>query len=82
MIVYVSYWCAGPSTHPFPLFSGVDASDVYDMFAVDNPALIAHYDALAYDVSFRSWEWRVVPRRKSLMILLSVKLIGLLAYLL
>ena len=38
------------------MFSGVDAFDVPDVLAVDDPALIAHYDALAYDVSFRSWE--------------------------
>ena len=38
------------------MFSGVDDSDVHDMLAVDDPALVAHFDALAYDVSFRSWE--------------------------
>ena len=38
------------------MFSGVDDSDVLDVYAVDDPALVAHYDALAYDVSFRSWE--------------------------
>ena len=64
------------------MFSGVDASDMYDVLAVDDLALITHFDSLAYDVSFRSWEWRIVPRRKSLMILLFVKLMGLSAYLL
>ena len=38
------------------MFSGVDASDVPDVLVVDDPALVAHFDALAYDVSFRSWE--------------------------
>ena len=38
------------------MFSGVDASDDFDVLAVDDPALVAHFDALAYDVSFRSWE--------------------------
>ena len=38
------------------MFSGVDDSDVLDVFAVDDLALIAHFDALAYNVSFRSWE--------------------------
>ena len=54
MSVDVSYWCTGPSAHPSPMFSGVDASDVPDVLAVDDPALVAHFDALAYDVSFRS----------------------------
>ena len=38
------------------MISGVDASDDFDVLAVDDPALVAHFDALAYDVSFRSWE--------------------------
>ena len=41
---------------PSPKFSSVDDSDVHDVHAVDDLALVAHYDALAYDVSFRSWE--------------------------
>ena len=41
---------------PLPVFSSVDASDDFDVLAVDDPALVAHYDALAYYVSFRSWE--------------------------
>ena len=41
---------------PLPIFSGVDASEDFDVLAIDELALIAHYDALAYDVSFRSWE--------------------------
>ena len=41
---------------PLPMFSSVGESDDFDVLAVDDPALIAHYDALAYDVSFRSWE--------------------------
>ena len=38
------------------MFSSVDASDDFDVLAVDDPTLVAHFDALAYDVSFRSWE--------------------------
>ena len=38
------------------MFSGVDVSDANDVLAVDDPALVAHFDALAYDVFFRSWE--------------------------
>ena len=45
------YWAFA---HPSPLFSSVDSFDVYDVLAVDDPALIAHFDSLAYDVSFRS----------------------------
>ena len=41
---------------PLPLLSSVGESDDYDVLAVDDPALIGHFDALAYDVSFRSWE--------------------------
>ena len=41
---------------PLPMFSGVDASDDFDVLGVDDPALVVHFDALAYDVSFRSWE--------------------------
>ena len=41
---------------PLPMFSGVDVYEDFDVLAVDDPALVAHFDALAYDVSFRSWE--------------------------
>ena len=56
MTVYVVIDVLGLLLTPLPMFSGVDASDEFDVLAVDDPALIAHYDALAYDVSFRSWE--------------------------
>ena len=56
MTVYVVIDVLGLLLTPLPMFSGVDASDEFDVLAVDDPALVAHFDALAYDVSFKSWE--------------------------
>ena len=56
MTVYVVIDVLGILLTPLPMFSGFDASDEFDVLAVDDPALVAHFDALAYDVSFRSWE--------------------------
>ena len=50
------YLSTGPSAYPSPMFLGDDVSDDFDVLAVDDPALVAHFDALAYDVFFRSWE--------------------------
>ena len=38
------------------MISGVDVYEANDVLAADDPALVARFDALAYDVSFRSWE--------------------------
>ena len=38
------------------MLSSDDVSDVYDVLTVDDPAMIAQFDSLAYDVSFKSWE--------------------------
>ena len=56
MFVCVSYRCTGPSAHSFPLLSGDDALNIHDVLTVDDPVMIAHFESLAYDVSFRSWE--------------------------
>ena len=56
MTVYVVIEVLGLLLTPLPIFSGVDASEDFDVVAINDPALIAHDDALAYDVSFRSWE--------------------------
>ena len=46
------YWCTRPPAHPSPSDAGDD--DPCDLFDVDDPAMIAHFDSLGFDVSFRS----------------------------
>ena len=36
-----------------PYISGVDDIDVFE---IDDPSSVAHFDALGYDISFKSYE--------------------------
>ena len=56
MIVYVVIDVLGLLFAPLPLLSGDDE------FYASDPSLVAHFDALGYDNSFRSWEQCAIPQ--------------------